>query len=184
MVLYDQENGPCNVGVVDIYARLSMKAELDISIDTSFGFSLISKLSLPLDLSNAYVYFRNKGDVVAKFTLEALATAQFSTGDIELFGLDNFGATFRVPGIVTIGPNLRLFGSLDGEVSLSGQLVSQVKIASWDLRQTYPDQSTDGEPVALDDVNTNESGISGVPTFNYTVAAQGSLTAHLKPGKH
>lgn len=42
--------------------------------------------------------------------MEAQATVRFSTGSIELFGLENFGGAFNVPGLVTIGPNLRVLG--------------------------------------------------------------------------
>lgn len=42
--------------------------------------------------------------------MEAQATIRFSTGSIELFGMQNFGGTFTVPGLVTIGPNFRVLG--------------------------------------------------------------------------
>lgn len=42
--------------------------------------------------------------------MEAQATVRFSTGSVELFGMQNFGGTFTVPGIVTIGPNFRVLG--------------------------------------------------------------------------
>jgi chitinase len=56
------------------------------------------------------VLFRNSGNVKATLNFDAFASMQFSTGRVELFGLQNFGATFSVPGIVTIGPNLRVYG--------------------------------------------------------------------------
>lgn len=42
--------------------------------------------------------------------MEAQATVRFGTGQLELFGMENFGAAFNAPGIVTIGPNLRIIG--------------------------------------------------------------------------
>jgi chitinase len=42
----------------------------------------------------------------------------FHTGDVELFWAYNFGATFRVPGFVTIGPDFRNIGSFAGEAQL------------------------------------------------------------------
>jgi len=37
---------------------------------------------------------------------------------MHVVGLANFGASFRVPGIVTIGPNLRVLAQLSGDASL------------------------------------------------------------------
>lgn len=35
-----------------------------------------------------------------------------------LFSAANFGAAFRIPGFVTIGPNMRVTGSIAGEATL------------------------------------------------------------------
>lgn len=56
--------------------------------------------------------------MVAKLSLEAMAEMSFTTGRMELFGAQNFGANFRIPGIVTIGPNFRVFGQLSGKATL------------------------------------------------------------------
>ncbi len=47
---------------------------------------------------------------MAKLSLDAYAELFFTTGPRELFGAQNFGLTFSVPGIVTIGPNLKVIG--------------------------------------------------------------------------
>ena len=71
-------------------------------IDTSFGLTIVANLGLPPDLSQSYLYFKNSGTITALFTIDALVSASYDTGDIELFGLENFGATFSVPGILTV----------------------------------------------------------------------------------
>lgn len=61
--------------------------------------------------------------LMAIFTLAAVAKARFGTGDIELLGLENFpGATFSILKLITVGPNFKLFDSVDAEVTLSGKL--------------------------------------------------------------
>lgn len=55
---------------------------------------------------------QNRGSVQASVNLKALITLQLLTGQAELFSLQRFGAIFGVPGIVTIGPNFRVFGQL------------------------------------------------------------------------
>ncbi|KAI4122687.1 MAG: hypothetical protein LQ338_005669 [Usnochroma carphineum] len=183
--LIDETWGPCKVGGVDVEAKLLAQALASVKVGTSFGFTLITKLSLPLDLSQSYLYFKNKGDVSATFTLDAVGKAKFGTGDIEIAGLENFpGATFGIPKLLTVGPNFKLIGAVDAEVTMSGHLESKVQIASWDIQQTYPDQGTEWDPKGLSDPNRDGTGsFEGIqqPSFDYSVTATGQITAHLKP---
>ena len=181
VVLLREQFGPCNIKGAQVEAGLNVKCNVHAQVDTNFGLTIISTLTFPPDLSNSYLYFRNEGEITAKFTLDAIATASFSTGDIELFGLENFGATFSVPGILTVGPNFRIFGAVDGQVTLAGHLESQVNIAKWDVKQTYPDANKDYDPKATKEPDRDGSQILGKPSFNYSVSADGSLTAHVKP---
>ena len=133
VVLLDEKADFCPIGIVKPQARLTISAETNVQVETNFGLTLIASLPRPgqlIDLSQSYVYFRNAGEVTAKFTLDAIASATFATGDKLLLSADRFGATFSVPGILTDGPNFKLFGSVDGGVSLAAHLESQVKIAS------------------------------------------------------
>lgn len=165
------------MGGVDVEAKLLAQALASVKVGTSFGFTLITKLRLPLDLSQSYLYFKNKGDVSAIFTLDAVGKAVFQTGDIEIAGLQNFpGATFGIPKLLTVGPNFRLYGAVDAEVTLAGHLESKVKIASWDVQQTYPAQSSDCDPKGLSAPDRDGTGsFDGLsqPTFNYSVTATG-----------
>lgn len=52
--------------------------------------------------------FRSKGEIKTTLNLWAFAKMAFNSDEVELFGLDKFGATFSIPGLVTIGPNLRV----------------------------------------------------------------------------
>ncbi|KAL8701240.1 MAG: hypothetical protein Q9201_005019 [Fulgogasparrea decipioides] len=183
--LIDETWGPCKVGGVDVEAKLLAQALASVKVGTGFGFTLITKLSLPLDLSQSYLYFKNKGDVSATFTLDAVGKAKFGTGDIEIAGLENFpGATFGIPKLLTVGPNFKLVGAVDAEVTLSGHLESKVQIASWDIQQTYPDQGAEWDPKGLSNPNRDGTGsFEGIkqPTLDYSVTATGQITAHLKP---
>jgi chitinase len=100
-----------------------------------------------------------------------------------MFGMENFGANFRVPGIVTVGPNFRIFGALEGQVSLSGHLEAQVKIAEWNIQQAYPESSANANPSAVDNSlpSYDDTKTVGQPQLNASVAAEGYITAHLKP---
>ncbi|GKZ59902.1 hypothetical protein AnigIFM49718_006222 [Aspergillus niger] len=117
--------------------------EANVQVHTSFGSTTIVTLGSPLDLSNSYPYFKNKGKVTAQFAVDAVASVNWNSGETKLIGLDNFpGATFRVP----------VYASADAAVTLSAHLEAEVNIVSWDIQQTYP--QADKYPVAaLDSPN-------------------------------
>jgi chitinase len=70
------------------------------------------------NFDQSHVMFRSIGDVSAEVVFDVEASLSFTTGPQELFGAQNFGANFRVPGIVTIGPNFRVIGQLSGQADL------------------------------------------------------------------
>jgi chitinase len=181
-----EESRDCNIKGVDVEANLLVEALTDVHVSTSFGLTIITTLSLPLDLSQSYLYFKNEGSVSAVFTLDALGRAAFSR-EVELLNLANFpGATFSIPKLVTIGPNFRLMGQVDADITLAGHVESRANIASWSVQQTWPDQSSEYDPKLVDgsiadlDGTGSFQGISR-PTFDYSVDAIGTLSAHLKP---
>jgi chitinase len=50
-------------------------------------------------MRDSYLFFKNKGEVTAKFQLDAVASLTYSSGDVKLLGLNDFlGATSCVPG--------------------------------------------------------------------------------------
>ncbi|KAF8457862.1 glycosyl hydrolases family 18-domain-containing protein [Kalaharituber pfeilii] len=182
-ILLQEKWGPCMIGGVEVTATLDARATANVKVATSFGLTIITTLTFPPDLSQSYLYFKNKGEVSAIFTLDAVGKATYKTGDFEIFGLDNFpGATFSIPKILTVGPNFKLFASAEADVALHGHLESRVDIASWDIQQTYPNPSSQYDPKALT-APSREMTLKGLrpPTFDYSVKAEGQLTAHLKP---
>jgi len=184
-ILVKEQWGPCKVKGADVQANLLAQAKTHVKVSTSFGLTIITKLGTPLDLSQSYLYFKNKGEVSAIFTLDAVGRAKFETGDKELLGLQNFpGATFGIPKLLTVGPNFKLFGAVEASVTLAGHLESRVDIAKWDVQQTYPDQGADAGPKALSDPSRDGTGdFEGLkqPSFDYSITTKGEITAHLKP---
>ena len=183
LILLDEKVGPCPMGPQGtlVSGNLNVQAQTHVEIDTNFGFTLITTLSFPPDLSNSYLYFRNKGKVTAKFTAQAAATATFDSGDIKLLSADQFGAAFAVPGILTIGPNFQLFGNVQGQVTLGAYFESNVNLAQWDVRQTYPDADHDWDPEASKDPDRDGTQELLSPEWQYGISAAGFITAHVKP---
>ncbi|CAD0115049.1 unnamed protein product [Aureobasidium uvarum] len=182
-ILINEQYGPCNFKGVEVQANLKAEARANVKVSTSFGLTIVSTLTIPPDLSSSHLYFKNNGEVSATFTVDALTSATFDTKDVELFGLDQFpGAIFNVPGIMTVGPNFRLFGSVDASVEVAGHLQADVALGSWDIQQTYPAANKDFEPQGLSTPNIDgtQADLNDM-TFDYSVTANGSLSVHLKP---
>ena len=83
-------------------------------------------------------------------------------------------------GIVTVGPNLAVYGSVDAVLVVAGHLESEVNIAKWETQQTYP-QESGYMPTSLDDPDRDGTQTLGKPTFDWSVAAAGQVEIHLKP---
>ena len=182
VILIDQQFGPCQVGPGTAQGNLKATLDAHVEVDTTFGLTIIATLtSSGLSLSDSYLFFRNKGQITATFTMDAVATWSYQSGDIKMIGLDDFpGATFRVPGIVTVGPNLAVYGAVDATLSVAGHLEARTTIASWEIRQTYPQNAQ--YPVSpLDQPDQDGTQAIGVPTIDASVSATGEVQLHLKP---
>lgn len=187
--LYD-ESVACNINGIDTTGYFSAWADLNVNIETSTLLTLIGNLGDLSSFDQSHVLFRNSGSVKTSFNLEALITLQFLTGEIELFGLQNFGATFSVPGIVTIGPNFRVLGQLQGTATLHGKARVDFTLAEWDYTQQYPDVNGDGGPDAVivdstpqsvDSVSADPDAPLQGPQFSYDVDASGQLAITVTP---
>ncbi len=134
-ILVEEEWGVCRVEGADFQANLLAQAKTNVKVSRSFCLTIITKLETPLDLSQSYLYFNNRGEVSATFTLDAVGRAKLETGDKELLGLQNFpGATFGLPKLLTLGPNFKLFGAVEASVALASLLESRIDIAKWDFQ--------------------------------------------------
>jgi chitinase len=178
----------CGEGNTKVHAHILAQALTDVSISTSFGFTLITKLNFasegsPLDLSQSYLTFMNEGKVTATFTLEALIRVTYESGEKTILTLPFPGASFRVSGIVTIGPSVRVAGEFNAALTLSAEIETQVDLASWEVRQTYPAAEKDYEPKVVDDLDAGNTGDQNgllEPQFYAAVQAAGKAEAHLK----
>lgn len=179
------ETWQCNRNGIDYEGHLLAQALLKVNIQTSFGFTLIvTKLSLPLDLSQSYLTFYNKGDITGVLTLEAVAKFSYHKGDV-IVNIPFPGASFTIPGIAVIGPQLTVEGSIDASLTLAGKVETRLEFASWEVRQVVPDNGDsnytpkeigDGDPDLRrngDDKDLDE------PAFYAGVQALGDVTAKI-----
>lgn len=179
------ESWSCTKGDVSYEGHLLAQALLKVKIESSFGFTLIvTKLTPPLDLSQSYLTFYNKGDVTGVLTLEAVAKVFYSKGDV-ILNIPFPGASFKIPGIATIGPQLTVEGSIDASLSLAGTIETKLEIASWEVRQVVPDNGNDEykpKEIGDGDPDLRQTGdMDGVkkPEFYAGVQVQGDVTVRL-----
>lgn len=180
------ERWACTRNDVGYEGHITATALMKMQVSTSFGFTLIvTKLTPPLDVSKSYLTFYNKGEITATLTLDAVAKVFYSK-EKTILTLPFPGATFRIPGIVTIGPNIHVTGALDASLALAATLETKISIAKWEVRQTLPDVGSDeytpkeigeGNP-DLDETGTFD-GIQR-PEFFAGVSVEGDITARLR----
>jgi chitinase len=164
-----------------LHASLEAVATADIKISSSFGMTLMFNLG-STDLSKSYVFLKTSGEISAIFTVDAIAKASFDSKEFALATLPFPGASFSIPKLLTVGPKFVLNAQAEAEIQLAGHFETKVEIASWDFRQTYPQQTSEFDPESLHDPQ-RDFDIQGLkqPTFNFSVVAKGQVTAHLRP---
>ncbi|EAQ84573.1 hypothetical protein CHGG_08587 [Chaetomium globosum CBS 148.51] len=179
------ETWQCNRNGVDYEGHILAQALLKVNVATSFGFTLIvTKLTPPLDISQSYLTFYNKGEITGVLTLEAVAKFSFHKSEV-ILNIPFPGASFKIPGIATIGPQLTVEGSIDASLTLAGKVETRLEFANWEVRQVLPDNGDsnytpkeigDGDP---DLKRTGDNKDLDEPNFYAGVQALGDVTAKI-----
>ncbi|KAJ3957714.1 hypothetical protein N0V92_005733 [Colletotrichum tropicale] len=168
-----QEEWDCE----DFKGKVDAVATAGIKMETSFGFALITTLSLPLDLSKSYLHFSNKGSVEAIFTLEALATLKLDSKPFNIAPIYFEGVSFVIPGIMS-----HLRGQVKAEITVQGRVEARVTVAEWEIQQTYPEESDKYTPKER---ASPKRGIDkrdlADPVFEMDMQANGNAEFHLMP---
>lgn len=183
-VILLQEEWKCSRPNTEFFAKLDAVATASIKMSSSFGFTLITTLGPPpLDLSKSFLHFNNEGVVEAIFTLDALARVDWDSKDFRLGpAIPLPGGTFRIPKLMTIGPELLLQGRVKAGVKVEGHVEARVTLADWEIRQTYPQQNKDYHPKKEEEPKRSMDTKDLLkPDFDASVEASGYIEAHLKP---
>jgi chitinase len=146
--------------------------------------TIITKLSAPpLDMSQSFLYFKNQGEISAVFTVQAKGSAIFTSEDFLLIpDIPLPGLAFSIPKIVTVGPSFKMYASAEAELAMAGKVESRLKLADWNFQQTYPQENNDYNPKATSPMGGIGNNVGLLqPSFDYSIVASGSITAHIKP---
>ncbi|KAH7038382.1 glycosyl hydrolases family 18-domain-containing protein [Microdochium trichocladiopsis] len=177
------ETWECKRGDVGYDGHLLAQALLNVKVESSFGFTLIvTSLDLPLDLSQSYLTFYNKGEVTGVVTLEAVARVKYGKKKV-IADIPFPGASFKIPGIATIGPQLVVEGSIDARLAVAGTVETKLQIAKWNVRQVVPENSG-YKPSLIDNSETDlarTGDFEGIkkPEFYAGVAVSGDIEVKL-----
>lgn len=153
-------------------------ARISVNVQTSGVITLIGRLNDLSSFKHSYVNFRNKGEIKAGLTFNAHGELRIPYKEDTLLGIAPPGASFKIPGIVTIGPEFKLAASVEGKVSVEARARVDVNVASWDYSQRYP------APKGDEDFEEPGSKAPEKPKFGTTdwqVTATGMLAFHLIP---
>ncbi|KAI0141566.1 hypothetical protein GGR57DRAFT_487122 [Xylariaceae sp. FL1272] len=142
-VYFFDHNVQCTWAGLPVFGYLATYADLNVNVQTSAQLTLIGKLNNLKSFQESHLLARSKGNIEAKLVFDAFGKISFSTGRIQVFGANNFGAAFSVPGIVTVGPNFKIYGQISGELTLHMQASATYNLAHWDYTQRYPNADND-----------------------------------------
>jgi chitinase len=79
-------------------------ARISADVQTSGVLTLIGDLANLKEFRHSYINFRNKGEIQASLVFHAHGELRLPYMEDTVLGIAPLGASFKIPGIVTIGP--------------------------------------------------------------------------------
>ncbi|VDC05350.1 unnamed protein product [Peniophora sp. CBMAI 1063] len=190
-VLYSaSQNCASDDGTTTFSASLDITCFGSATAHVEYGFYLEGQI-FPPQINQAYVYASNDGSATLGFEITGKAGIKYDTSKVKLIPSINWPG-LSYPGIVTIGPELNLYGQLTGSLTLSGTFGTQ---ATYTIPSTYVNMGiTDGSQSGNRDIATETFQIPQTWNINPTadvnldgslqvdVIPEAALVFHLLPG--
>ncbi|KAM7209977.1 glycoside hydrolase [Rhypophila decipiens] len=155
-----------------------IEARIKVDIQTSGVITLIGRINDMKSFRHSYVNFRNRGDIKASLSMNAKGELKIPHKEDVLFGIAPMFASFKVPGVVTIGPEFKLAASMEGKLTVEATARVDVEVESWDYSQRYPAPSGNDFDDNPPDKPTTKPRIAKT---DWQLTATGLLAFHLIP---
>ncbi|KAJ5712178.1 hypothetical protein N7488_006334 [Penicillium malachiteum] len=165
----------------NIDATFDIDANIQLGLYAQYGYYFEGSILPTPTLISSYGYFSIEPAAAILMTIRAKAVMQSNSDTIELISATFPGMSIK--GLISIGPELVLTGSLDASLSLYGEVNMGVSVG-WPRTEIYFPQdsaavrdSTAPKDLSEDDPQT----YSFEPTFNGELTAEGNLALTLTP---
>ncbi|KZV65860.1 hypothetical protein PENSPDRAFT_586185 [Peniophora sp. CONT] len=123
-VLYSgSQNCASDDGTTEFSASLDITCSGSAAAHLAYGFYLEGQI-FPPKINQAYVYASNDGSATLGFEISGKAGIQYDTSKVQIIPSITWPG-LSYPGIVTIGPQLTIYGQLTGSLTLSGTFATQ-----------------------------------------------------------
>ncbi|KAJ5918124.1 hypothetical protein N7454_010499 [Penicillium verhagenii] len=162
-------------------ATFDIDANIHLGLYNQYGYYFEGSILPTPEVIAAYGYFSIEPTAAILLTFRANAIMQSSTGSVELLSLGFPGMSIK--GLISIGPELALYGQLDASLSMSGELNAGVALQFQRTEVYFPqDAAGTADSVAPADLDDQDSQTySFDPTFDATLTAEGTLALSLTP---
>ncbi|KAJ8468453.1 hypothetical protein ONZ45_g17236 [Pleurotus djamor] len=182
MVLFktDKRTAPtnCRAASVNLEVLASGKVDAQMRLGLTANGSVV-----PPILGSWAVYAIFDGNVDAHVKIDATVIGQLTTDRVKVVEVP--ASPITIPGVLTLGPFVRLEAQADLDLSLEVQIDAHLKYKVDKLEFWYPRKLTQENPDAksrAQAIQTQESPFEISAEAN--IAAQANLTAHLIPSLH
>ncbi|KAI1119842.1 hypothetical protein F5Y10DRAFT_283740 [Nemania abortiva] len=181
-VYFFDDRVDCNWAGLPVTGYFAAYADLNVNVQTSAQLTLIGKLNNLKSFQESHLLARSKGNIDAMLVFDAFGQVSFSTGRLEIFGAQNFGATFSIPGLVTVGPNFKVYGQLAGKLTLHTKAQATYNLAHWDYTQRYPNENNDRGGASTDTSSSMQTSSSENKfEWHADVSVAGDVKATISP---
>ncbi|KAI3338994.1 carbohydrate-binding module family 18 [Ustulina deusta] len=181
-VYFSDDRIDCSFGGLPVQGYFAAYADLNVNVQTSAQLTLIGKLNNLQSFQESHLLARSKGNIDAMLVFDAFGKVSFSTGRLEIFGAQNFGATFRIPGLVTVGPNFKVYGPIAEQHGNNRTAQATYNLAHWDYTQRYPNEKNDRGGASTDTSATMQTSMSENKfEWHADVSVAGDVKATISP---
>nr|WBV74231.1 putative chitinase [Pestalotiopsis kenyana] len=165
---------------------LDMDANIHVGLYAQYGYYFEGSILPNTELISAYGYFSVEPAAAILMTLRGEATVQTNSDTVDIISGIGFPG-LSIKGLISIGPEFALTGSMDASLSVSGEINAGLSVGFDKTTVFFPNTEAASE-------DSSEPGSEGdtamsdyTPTYDVeasldaALSAEGNLALHLTP---